>query len=56
MRKESFPICSLADSDLKSDPAVAVDMERDDVVAVVILVVVVVGRVKAVQLAAAAIR
>lgn len=55
MRKESFPICSLADSDLKSAPAVAVDMERDDVVAVVILVVVV-GRVKAVQLAAAAIR
>jgi len=55
LRKESLPICCLADSDLKSAPAVAVDMERDDVVAVVILVVVD-GRVKAVQLAAAAIR
>ena len=55
MRKESLPICCLADSDLKSAPAVAVDMERDDV-AVVVILVVVVGRVKAVQLAAAAIR
>ncbi len=56
MRKESLPICCLADSDLKSDPAVAVDMGREEVVVENLVVVVVVGRVKAVQLAAAAMR
>lgn len=54
MRKESFPICCLADSDLKS--AAVDDMEREVAVVVSLEVVVVVGRVKAVQLAAAAMR
>jgi len=56
LRKESLPICCLADSDLKSESVVAVAVDMERLLVILVGVMVLVGRVKAEQLAAAAMR